>query len=115
MMPEPPSHEKPGLSMDILSVLGMVVRHWRVTVPAVLLTIAGVVAAVVLSPPVYQTSGSLVLLNPPALPEVADPADTAKVNANPYLRFNDLSVVVDIIAPQHVRCGHGKHARGARG
>jgi hypothetical protein len=83
--------------MDILSVLGMVVRHWRVTVPAVLLTIAGVVAAVVLSPPVYQTSGSLVLLNPPEPPAETDSADMATVNANPYLRFNDLSVVADVI------------------
>jgi hypothetical protein len=84
--------------MDILSVLGMVVRRWRVTVPVVLLTIAGAVGAVVvLSPPVYQTSGSLVLLNPPAPPLVTDPADTATVNTNPYVRFNDLSVVADVI------------------
>jgi len=95
--PELPSHETSGLSMDIVSVLRMVVRHWRVTVPAVLLTIAGVVGAVVLSPPVYQTSGSLVLLNPPAPPVATDPADTAAVNANPYLRFNDLSIVADVI------------------
>jgi hypothetical protein len=86
------------MSMDILSLLGMVVRHWRVTVPVVLLTIAGAVGAVVvLSPPVYQTSGSLVLLNPPAPPVVTDPADTATVNTNPYVRFNDLSVVADVI------------------
>jgi hypothetical protein len=97
IMPELPSHETSGLSMDIVSVLRMVGRHWRVTVPAVLLTIAGVVGAVVLSPPVYQTSGSLVLLNPPAPPVVTDPADTAADNANPYLRFNDLSIVADVI------------------
>jgi hypothetical protein len=67
-------------------------------VPVVLLTIAGAVGAVVvLSPPVYQTSGSLVLLNPPAPPVVTDPADTATVNTNPYVRFNDLSVVADVI------------------
>ncbi len=87
------------LSMDVLSVLRLLGRHWRATVPAVILTILGVVAAIVLSPPIYRSSGSIVLLNPPPAPEVDPSATGSSVNAqNPYARFNDLSVVVDIIA-----------------
>jgi hypothetical protein len=65
-----------------------------------LLTLDGVAAAVVMSPPTYRSSGSIVLLNPPAAPDFDpnDPTATTVNTENPYVRFNDLSVVVDIVA-----------------
>ncbi|HEX6419759.1 MAG TPA: hypothetical protein VFZ77_14765 [Acidimicrobiales bacterium] len=82
--------------MDVLSLLRLVSRHWRVTVPAVALTLLGVFAAVQLSSPTYQSTGSVLLLNPPPVPETDNPEAIAP--DNPYTRFNDLSVIADIIA-----------------
>ena len=40
-----------GVSMDVLSLLRLIVRHWRVTAPAALLTVLGLVAAFRSRPP----------------------------------------------------------------
>jgi hypothetical protein len=84
--------------MDIMSLLRLVFRHWRYTIPAALLTIGMVVAAVKVSPPTYQAAGSLVLLNPPAPPDDNTGAVPVQNYENPYVRFNDLRVVVDVVA-----------------
>jgi hypothetical protein len=85
--------------MDVLSLLRLLVRHWRVTVPAALLTLLGVVAVVKVSAPTYRSTGSIVLLSPPEPPDVSagGPQPTAD-NQNPYVRFGDLSIMADILA-----------------
>ncbi|MGH9119350.1 MAG: hypothetical protein ACRD0A_16210 [Acidimicrobiales bacterium] len=83
--------------MDVVSILRLVGRRWRVTVPAMILTVLLVAGAVASSPPTYKASGSMVLLEPPSPPALS-PTATTVVTENAYERFNDLSVVVDIVA-----------------
>jgi hypothetical protein len=90
-----------GVSMDVLSLLRLVGRHWRVTAPALLLTLIGLVAALQLSSPTYQATGSIVLLSPPEAPDVNAPPGSApapEVGQNPFARYGDLSIVADILA-----------------
>ena len=83
--------------MDVLSLLRLLARHWRVTIPAALLTLLAVGAAFKISSPTYRATGSVVLLSPPEAPTVeANPETT--VGENAYGRFNDLSVMADVIA-----------------
>jgi hypothetical protein len=93
--------EPSGVSMDVLSLLRLLGRHWRVTAPAALLTVLGLVAALQFSSPTYEATGSIVLLSPPEPPEVnAAPgsAPAPDVGQNPFARYDDLAVVSDIIA-----------------
>jgi len=97
--------------MDLLSLLRLIGRHWRVTVPAALLTLVGLVGALQLSSPTYQATGSIVLLSPPQAPEIdAATEDGAPPEAgqNPFARYGDLSVVADILA--RVMDGDAKRA-----
>ena len=89
-----------GHSMDLVSLLRLVVRWWRLTGPAAVLTLVGVVAAVQLASPTYQATGSVVLLSPPEAPDAdAGAGATAPVvGQNPYVRYGDLAVVADIVA-----------------
>jgi uncharacterized protein involved in exopolysaccharide biosynthesis len=47
-----------GVSMDVLSILRLLIRHWRVTAPAALLTVFLVGAALRSSSPTYEATGS---------------------------------------------------------
>ena len=88
--------------MDLLSFLGVLGRHKLVTTLMVLASAAAVGAFVVSAPRVYQAKATLVLLNPPPAPTRAEikqnPALGAIHAANPYARFGDLSIVVDLVA-----------------
>ena len=54
VLPGPgPGSEPSGLSMDVLTLLRLVVRHWRVTAPALLLTLVGLVALLQAASPTY--------------------------------------------------------------
>jgi hypothetical protein len=90
-----------GVSMDVVTVLRLLTRHWRVTVPAALLTVLLVGAAFRSSSPTYEATGSIVLLPPPEAPDVqpsSEPAPPPTVGQNPFARYGDLSVVADILA-----------------
>ena len=90
-----------GVSMDVLSVLRLLARHWRVTVPAALLTVLLIVAAFRFSSPTYEATGSIVLLSPRSLltsMPVPEPAPAPTVGQNPFARYGDLAVVADILA-----------------
>jgi hypothetical protein len=90
-----------GVSMDVLSVLRLLTRHWRVTGPAALLTVLLVGAAFRSSSPTYEATGSIVLLPPPEAPDVqpsSQPVPPPTVGQNPFARYGDLSVVADILA-----------------
>jgi hypothetical protein len=90
-----------GVPMDVLSLLRLTVRRWRVTAPAAVLTLLALVAAVQVSSPTYQATGSMVLLAPPDPPQagapVASPPTTAE-GQNPFARYGDLAVMADILA-----------------
>jgi hypothetical protein len=87
--------------MDVLSLLRLLGRHWRITAPAALLTVLGVGVALQSSSPMYEATGSIVLLSPPEPPEFNDLPESApppEVGQNPFTRYGDLSVVADILA-----------------
>lgn len=84
--------------MDFLALLRLLRRQVWVVVPAVLLSGGLLAATLVLVPPTYRASSSVVLLNPPTPPE-ADVKSSKPTGdyQNPYARFGDLSIVVDIL------------------
>ena len=89
--------------MDLLTLLRLFRRNIAATVVAAVLAAALVGYVVVSAPPVYRSSGSVVLFSPPQPPDPTlrdvDPSvpTTTVASDNPYVRFNDLSVVVDIV------------------
>jgi hypothetical protein len=87
--------------MDVLSILRLLTRHWRVTAPAALITVLLIGVALRSSSPMYEATGSVVLLPPPEAPDVSATGGSApapEVGQNPFARYGDLSVVADILA-----------------
>jgi hypothetical protein len=84
--------------MDVLTLLRLIKRHWRVTVPVALLTLLGSVIVLQTAGPTYSATGSIVLLSPPAPPESDDGTPAITTPPNPYARFGDLSVMADVVA-----------------
>jgi hypothetical protein len=88
--------------MDLVAIMQSIWRWKLVTIPVLLLTIAGIAYEGVLKPATYSAQASYILLAPPAPPtadQVAKDPALAKVNTNnPYLRFGDLSIVVSLLA-----------------
>jgi hypothetical protein len=112
---DPGGNTPKGVSMDLVSLVRLLARRWRVTVPAAMLTLVGVVAAFQLSAPTYESTGSIVLLNPPGADQtVPGAAGGDPTDVNPYARFNDLSVVADIMA-REVRVEPSKSALARQG
>jgi len=86
--------------MDVLSLLRLLARHWRVTAPAALLTLVGLVGVVKVSAPTYNATGSIVLLNPREAPDLENnPAAPApsEIGQNPFTRYGDIAIVTDIL------------------
>jgi hypothetical protein len=88
--------------MNLLSIARKLWRYKLVTLPVVLLTLGGVVYVVAVREPVYEASSSYILINPPPPPTeeaiARDPA-LSGINAdNPYTRFSDQDVVVEVLA-----------------
>ena len=87
--------------MDLLLIVRKIWRHKLLTVPVILLTLAGAVYVVAVKEPLYEASSSYLLISPRAAPtaeEIARNPALAKVHAdNPYTRFADQSVVVDVL------------------
>jgi hypothetical protein len=91
--------EPSGVSMDVLSLLRLLCRHWRVTAPAALLTVLALVAAFQFSSPTYEATGSILLSSPPEPPDVNDlPEGAPAPVVGPLARYGDLAVVSDILA-----------------
>ena len=87
--------------MDLLLIVRKIWRHKLFTVPVILLTLVGAVYVVVVKEPLYEASSSYLLISPrpaPTAEEIARNPALAKVHAdNPYTRFADQSVVVDVL------------------
>jgi hypothetical protein len=88
--------------MDLLSIARKVWRYKLVTVPVVLLVVCGAVYVVAVKEPVYEASSSFILINPPAPPTAEDVArdpSLGRINAdNPYTRFSDQSVMIEVLS-----------------
>jgi capsular polysaccharide biosynthesis protein len=88
--------------MDLLLIVRKIWRHKLVTVPVILLTIVGAAYAVAVKKPLYEATSSYLLINPPAAPtadEIARNPALGKIHFdNPYTRFADQSVVIDVVA-----------------
>jgi hypothetical protein len=88
--------------MNLLSIARKIWRYKLLTVPVVLLIFCGAVYVVAIKKPVYEASSSYILINPPEPPtpeEVARDPSLARINAdNPYTRFSDQSVIVEVLA-----------------
>jgi hypothetical protein len=82
--------------LSISSLLRILWHHPRVVGSVALLSLLGLVGIVYVSPPTYRASAAVVLLNPPAVPTAtAARPDIPAQYQNPYVRFGDLSEVVD--------------------
>ena len=77
-------------------------RYKLATIPVLVLTVLGAFYAVALKQPTYEAHSSYLLISPPPPPTEADVAQNpalGRVNAdNPYTRYPDQSVVVQILA-----------------
>jgi hypothetical protein len=92
-----PDSASSGVSMDLMSIVSLMWRHWRVTGPALVATIGLVVAAWMMGSPSYSASASLALFSTPPAPLGAD-GTPVPIAGNPFDRYGDLSVVADIVA-----------------
>ena len=88
--------------MDLLSIVRKVWHYRVLTVPVMVLTFLGAAYVVAVKDPVYEASSSYILINPPPPPteqEIARDPTLRDINAdNPFTRFTDQSVVVQVLA-----------------
>jgi hypothetical protein len=88
--------------MDLLSIARTIGRHKLATFPIIILTALGAYYVVAVKEKVYEASSSFILINPPAPPtadEIARDPTLGKIKTdNPYLRFGDQTVIVDLLA-----------------
>jgi hypothetical protein len=88
--------------MDLLLIVTRIWRHKLITVPVILLTLAGAAYIAAVKKPVYKVSASYLLVNPPAPPtaqQIAADPKLGHVRAdNPYTRFNNQPVMIDVLS-----------------
>lgn len=88
--------------MNLLLISRRIWRHRIATLPVIALTLLGACFVVMVKDPEYEAYSSYVLINPPAPPtaeEVAANPTLGRVDPNnPFTRFTDQSVVVDLLA-----------------
>ena len=88
--------------MDLVILATKVWRSRLFTVPVIALTLLGSIYAVFLKPPRYEASGSYLLISPPGPPDAEqiklDPELAHVRTDNPYTRFSDQSVVIEVLS-----------------
>jgi hypothetical protein len=88
--------------MDLLSIARKFWRYKLLTLPVVILTICGAAYVVALKKPVYEAKSSVALLAPPAPPTPEDIARDPALGRikfdNPYTRFGDQQVIIEVLA-----------------
>lgn len=76
--------------MDLLDSVNILLRRWMLTVPLLVLTIAGVVAGYFVLPWSYEAQSTVVLL--------ASPYQSKQAGGNPYLLFDgSLTVTAEVV------------------
>lgn len=87
--------------MDMVSIIRLIWRHKIAVIPVILLTLMGLFYVFVVKPPVYQASATVLLVNPPGEPTTAQISANPQlknINANnPYVNYNNLNVVADVV------------------
>ncbi len=88
--------------MSLLLILRKIWSYRLVTVPIVVLVIVGAFYVIAIQAPTYESSGTYILVNPPAPPTDAqiarDPALAGIHGDNPYTRYSDPAVLVQVLA-----------------
>jgi hypothetical protein len=88
--------------MDLLLIFRKLWRYKLATAPVIALTIVGVAYVVAVRSPVYEATGSYILINPPAPPsseQIARNPELGRINFdNPYTRFSDPTVIIDVLS-----------------
>jgi hypothetical protein len=88
--------------MDLLTIARKFWRYKLLTIPVVLLTLCGAAYVLAVKEPVYETSSSYIMINPPLPPTEEDIARNpalGRINAdNPLARFSDETVIVEVLA-----------------
>jgi hypothetical protein len=88
--------------MDLVAIVRKIWRHRLATVPVIVLTLCGAGYVLAVKEPLYEASSSYLLVNPPSVPTAAEVERNpvlGQIRAdNPYTRFTDQSVVVDVLA-----------------
>ena len=88
--------------MSLLLSARKVWRYKFVTVPILVLVLLGAFYVIAIKQPVYEASSTSILVNPPAPPTDLDIARDPRLGRvgtdNPYTRYSDQSVVVQILA-----------------
>lgn len=86
--------------MTLLLIARKVWRYKFVTLPIIVLTYLGAGYVIAIKKPVYSTSASYILVNPPSPPTPEEIARNPKIGEgsnNPYTRFSDQSIVGQIL------------------
>jgi hypothetical protein len=88
--------------MSLLLIVGKLWKYKLFTLPIFALVVAGSIYVYVVKAPTYEAPATYILINPPAPPTdaqiAAKPALGRIDSDNPYLRFSDLTVVVQVLA-----------------
>jgi hypothetical protein len=88
--------------MDLLLIARKIWRYKLLTLPIILVTACGAGYVVAVKEPLYEATASYLLISPPAPPtaeEIARNPALARVRAdNPYTRFADQGVVIDVLS-----------------
>jgi hypothetical protein len=88
--------------MDLLLIFRKIWRYKLATAPVIALMIVGIAYVVAVKSPVYESSGSYILIYPPPPPTDAEiertPALGKIKSDNPYTRFSDPSVIIDVLS-----------------
>jgi hypothetical protein len=91
-----------GRAMTLLLIFRKIWRYKLATIPIFALVLAGSFYVIAVTAPTYETSATYILVNPPPLPteaEIARNPELGRINGdNPYARFSDTSVLVQILA-----------------
>ena len=88
--------------MSLLLVLMKVWKYKLLTVPILLFVLAGTYYVMAVKAPTYEAGSTYILVNPPEPPseaQIARDPELGRIDSdNPYLRFSDQSVLVQVLA-----------------
>ena len=88
--------------MDLFNIARRVWRYKLITLPVIVLTIFAAAYVMAVKKPLYEATSSYLLINPPAPPtaeEVARNPALGRIRTdNPFTRFADQGVVIDVLA-----------------
>lgn len=88
--------------MSLLLILAKLWKYKLATLPVIALVIVGIVYVIAVKAPTYEANSSYILVSPPAPPTeaaIARNPSLGRINSdNPYLRFSDQSVIVQILS-----------------